>query len=371
MRPSVLTSSSRPRSASRRPSLRRRGRRLHGVVADESGGVLPGVTVVATSQDGRVLATAVTDEVGRYAFRPAGRSGQAHVSARRLLGLGRRLSRSPADADARFRRSGSSSRRNRRRSWSAARSALQRSAAATAPRMPPPPPPPRVLKPVPDHDQDSVCGPAKPAGATDAFGTIRSRPHGRGQRAVRGGRRGEDRRAATRAASRSDRTSSRGARIAPAPDPDGCAGEHTAGLMQIVAVDEQAAAAVVIYACDEVMRGDWLAPFTPEPVRAPEPAGTPAYDRAARILLTDAGQLIGAPRRLMVIDRGSDNGIRVGQRLTLFRPARPRRAASVGDRRCGRRCGPRRFGDDPRAARHRHHRARRLRRAAAALSLDR
>ena len=41
---------------------------LHGVVADASGGVLPGVTVVAASEDGRVLATGVTDEVGRYAF---------------------------------------------------------------------------------------------------------------------------------------------------------------------------------------------------------------------------------------------------------------------------------------------------------------
>jgi hypothetical protein len=79
-------------------------------------------------------------------------------------------------------------------------------------------------------------------------------------------------------------------------------------------------------------RGDWLAPFKPEPVRAPEPVGLPAYDRAARILLIDAGQLIGASRRLMVIDRGSDNGIRVGQRLTLFRPrARSATPAIVGE----------------------------------------
>ena len=42
--------------------------RVHGVVADESGGVLPGVTVVAAAEDGRILATSVTDEVGRYAF---------------------------------------------------------------------------------------------------------------------------------------------------------------------------------------------------------------------------------------------------------------------------------------------------------------
>src|SRR5689334_13028065 len=42
--------------------------RLHGVVADESGGVLPGVTVTATAADGTVLAAGVTNDVGRYGF---------------------------------------------------------------------------------------------------------------------------------------------------------------------------------------------------------------------------------------------------------------------------------------------------------------
>jgi hypothetical protein len=81
------------------------------------------------------------------------------------------------------------------------------------------------------------------------------------------------------------------------------------------------------------MAGDWLAPFEPQPIRAPEPAGRPAFDRAAKIFLTDTGQLIGAPSRLMVIDQGSDNGVRIGQRLTLFRPARrgARRPAVIGD----------------------------------------
>jgi len=67
------------------------------------------------------------------------------------------------------------------------------------------------------------------------------------------------------------------------------------------------------------MRGDRLAPFTPEPLRAPEPAGAPAFDEAAQILFADSGQLLGAPRRFMVIDRGADQAIRAGQRLTLFR----------------------------------------------------
>jgi hypothetical protein len=43
--------------------------------------------------------------------------------------------------------------------------------------------------------------------------------------------------------------------------------------------------------------------------------------------------LVGAPRRLMVIDQGNDNGMHVGQRLTLFRPPRggPRGPAVIGD----------------------------------------
>ena len=71
----------------------------------------------------------------------------------------------------------------------------------------------------------------------------------------------------------------RGARIRVPGDPRGAVGEHTAGLLQIVSATEHAAVGVVIYACDELMPGDWLAPFTPEPIRAAEPAGTPAYDR--------------------------------------------------------------------------------------------
>jgi hypothetical protein len=110
-------------------------------------------------------------------------------------------------------------------------------------------------------------------------------------------------------------------------------GEHSSGLLQIVAAGEHSSIAVVVYACDELMKGDFLASFTPEPIRAPDPVGIPVYEDAARILFADAGQMLGAPRRLMVIDRGSDQAIRVGQRLTLFRrrPGRDARPAIVGD----------------------------------------
>ncbi len=173
-------------------------------------------------------------------------------------------------------------------------------------------------KPVPEHDRYSVCGPAKPEETRESFGTISA---GRGSRnnglfgagdelTIAGGTATGLEVGQNLVARRAYRTSA---------DGDGLAGEHTAGLLQIVTVGEREASALVIYACDEMSPGDWLATFNPEPVRAPEPSGPPAYDRAARIVLTDAGQLIGAPNRLMVIDRGRDNGIRVGQRLTLFR----------------------------------------------------
>jgi hypothetical protein len=42
--------------------------RIQGAVTDDSSGVLPGVTVVATSRDGRVIETAVTDAKGSFTF---------------------------------------------------------------------------------------------------------------------------------------------------------------------------------------------------------------------------------------------------------------------------------------------------------------
>ena len=306
--------------------------RIHGVVADESGGVLPGVTVAAAADDGRILATSVTDEVGRYAltalpattvrltFQLEGFSNtvvEVAVAAgadgavpTQRLQLARKSETVEVRGDARI-----------------------NLPAPPSPRIVvPPPPPPPVLRPIPDHDKDSVCGPSKPRDSVDSLGTIRSGRSARGhglfaagdELQIDGATAGALEVGQNLVARRSYRTSAADA---------GVSGEHTAGLMQIVSVDRLTAAAVVVYACDELLPGDRLAPFTPEPVRAPEPAGKPAYDRAARIVLTDEGQMSGAPRRLMVIDQGTSNGVRVGQRLTLFRPTRSgaRGPAVIGD----------------------------------------
>jgi len=205
---------------------------------------------------------------------------------------------------------------------------------APAPVDPPPPPPDRPLpplppqpqplaaKPVPAHDRDSVCGPAKRGASPESLGTIKS---GRDQDqeelyttgaelAIDGGLQdglGVGRNLVVR----------RYYRALGEPSAQAI-GEHSAGLLQIVAAVERSSIAVVVYACDELRKGDFLAPFKPEPIRAPDPAGTPSYSDAARILFADDGQTLGVPRRLMVIARGTNRGTRVGQRFTLFRKSR-------------------------------------------------
>lgn len=99
-------------------------------------------------------------------------------------------------------------------------------------------------------------------------------------------------------------------------------GEHSSGLLQIVDVEPRVSTAVIVYACDEMMRGDYLTRFDPEPPRAPDPPGKPAFDQAARILFADAGQPLGITGRMMVIDRGTRKDVRPGQRFTLFRRSR-------------------------------------------------
>jgi hypothetical protein len=293
--------------------------RVHGVVADASGGVLPGVVVAATSGDGRVIVSSVSDAVGGYALGPlpAGTvkltfelEGFAPAVVEVAVTGGAdvlvptaRLALAP-------------------RSETVVVYGTAPVDVPAAPRRPdPPPPPPPVVTPVPEHDRDSICGPAKPAPAANYLGTIRSRRYGpENGLYTKGDELFIDGGTITGLNIGQNVVARRAYRVS--GDRGGATGEHTAGLLQIVAARAHASIAVVVYACDEVMRGDWLAVFEPEPVRAPEPAGTPAYDNAARILFADIGQLVGAPRRLMVIDRGVDHGMRAGQRLTLFRRSR-------------------------------------------------
>jgi hypothetical protein len=290
---------------------------LRGEVTDTSGGVLPGVSVTATAPDGQLLGKAVTDGGGRYEIK---------TLLPGVVKLTFELDAFETSSVSVTVQAGGESEIVER--MKLARMTEEVVVVGKVPVPPPPPPPPYVptpkprptVTPVPPPELESVCGPAKPGELALSFGKIRSHRHdyarglyGKGDELViDGGTENGITAGQNLVVRRYYRANSPAAEI---PE----MGEHTAGLVQIISTEERSSTAIVVYACNELMRGDLLEEFVPEVVRTPDPAGTPAYDDAARILFADDGQLFGAPRRLLVIDRGTEQGVRAGHRFTLFR----------------------------------------------------
>jgi len=95
----------------------------------------------------------------------------------------------------------------------------------------------------------------------------------------------------------------------------------TAGWIRIVEVAPEAAIATITRACGAMQQGDFLEPFVlPAMPVTPAQSGEPDYANPGRLLLGDDRRQMGASGDLMVFDRGSDHGLRNGQRLTIFRP---------------------------------------------------
>ena len=288
---------------------------IRGEVTDVSGGVLPGVTVVAAAVGGQVIQRTFTNDVGRYVFigLPSAPiklifelDGFATSSVTVILKPGVELSVIER--------------------LKLARMTEEVIVYGKAPRDPPPPlpkfepPPAPTVIPVDARDLETVCRPAKPGGLLGPLGTIQSHRYAFGrtlyskgdQLVINGGTLNGLDVGRNLAVLRYFRTNSKAAEFAEM-------GEHTAGLVQIVSATETTANAVVVHVCNELIKGDLLVSFKPEYVQSPDPLGTPAYEEAARILFADFDQIMGAARRLMVIDRGTEQGIQAGQRLTLFR----------------------------------------------------
>ena len=94
---------------------------------------------------------------------------------------------------------------------------------------------------------------------------------------------------------------------------------HTAGWITIVDIRDNLAAAQVTQACDGIIAGDYLEPFV-DPVDPPAAVeGEPDYEHAARIVMGDERRQMGSPGTMMLLDRGSDNDVRAGQTVTIFR----------------------------------------------------
>lgn len=96
-------------------------------------------------------------------------------------------------------------------------------------------------------------------------------------------------------------------------------GIHTAGWITVVDAREHVSIATVTHACDGIIEGDFLEPYV-EPARPTTSAGgSPDFAHPARILMADEQRQAGFQGLLMLIDRGSDQGVRAGQTITFFR----------------------------------------------------
>ena len=94
---------------------------------------------------------------------------------------------------------------------------------------------------------------------------------------------------------------------------------HTAGWLTIVETQAEVSVATISEACDGISEGDYLEPLVLPAAHEAQAPAEADYARPARVILGGERRQLGTQGSLMVIDRGSDHGLRPGQRLTLFR----------------------------------------------------
>jgi hypothetical protein len=94
---------------------------------------------------------------------------------------------------------------------------------------------------------------------------------------------------------------------------------HTAGWVRVTEVDVNMAYATVTHGCNGIDVGDFLEPF--ELPAAPTAAfgGDPDFAHPGHLIVADDRRQLAAPGDFVAFNRGSDHGLRPGQRLTVFR----------------------------------------------------
>lgn len=97
----------------------------------------------------------------------------------------------------------------------------------------------------------------------------------------------------------------------------------TAGTAQVVETQNDFSIAVVTSGCDGIMDGDYLERYQAPVLPATQVGTTPDYVYPARLILGAERRQIGGPGEFMVLDRGTDHGLRQGQQLTIFRRTAP------------------------------------------------
>ena len=97
---------------------------------------------------------------------------------------------------------------------------------------------------------------------------------------------------------------------------------HTTGWLRIVDVQPSMSVATIVHACDAVFEGDYLEPFAAPaaPVATASAMAQPDFTNPGRIVMADERRQMGYPGLVMLVNRGSDQGVQPGQGLTILRP---------------------------------------------------
>lgn len=96
---------------------------------------------------------------------------------------------------------------------------------------------------------------------------------------------------------------------------------HTAGWVTIVEAEEHTAVAKVTHSCDGILQGDYLEPYVAPVIPTASNGGAPDFGHPGKVLMADEQRQSGFAGLLMLIDRGSDQDVRAGQAITIFRHA--------------------------------------------------
>lgn len=93
----------------------------------------------------------------------------------------------------------------------------------------------------------------------------------------------------------------------------------TAGWVRIDEIQPRRSIATILHECDGISPGDFLEPFSVPTVPASLPDGKADYSQPGRVLFGAERQQLGGAGSMLLIDRGTNQGIQPGQRLTIFR----------------------------------------------------
>ena len=288
--------------------------RISGVVTDNSGGALPGVTVVLRGASGAPM-TVFTDGAGRYLtgwVAPGGYTITLDLSGFESQTISFKLA------------PGQTLTLDRQLSLAPLSERVEVVAIAPKPPAPDPPPPPRRPRPQPVDAEllASVCGPRQAPDFSLSVGHILSHRDDPNRQLIGPGDllridAGESQGVTVgqnfvirRRFQTGDRSASK--KIA-------TYAEQSAGLIQVIEVERTQSTALVARACGELMAGDSVERHIGQPAFAGVLPGTPRFDEPARVVTGEHGQEMSAPGQMMVIDRGVMQGVQRGQQLTLFR----------------------------------------------------